>query len=75
MAKKQPPKLANLRYRINKLIKEGDYKKAKELSRYSQSIHGVNLDEEYHAKLSSKEDPRDPFGLGKIPGYKKQKYG
>tara|TARA_Y100000004_G_C8704313_1_gene323059 strand:- start:45 stop:272 length:228 start_codon:yes stop_codon:yes gene_type:complete len=75
MAKKQPPKLANLRYRFNKLIKEGDYKKAKELSRYSQSIHGVNLDEEYHAKLSSKEDPRDPFGLGRIPGYKKQKYG
>jgi len=75
MAKKQPPKLANLRYRFNKLIKEGDYKKAKELSRYSQSIHGVNLDEEYHAKLSSKEDPRDPFGLGRMPGYKKQKYG
>jgi hypothetical protein len=75
MAKKQPPKLANLRYRFNKLIKEGDYRKAKELSRYSQSIHGVNLDEEYHAKLSSKEDPRDPFGLGRMPGYKKQKYG
>ena len=75
MAKKQPPKLANLRYRFNKLFKEGDFKKAKELSRYSQSIHGVNLDEEYHARLAAKEDPRDPIGLGKVPGYKKQKYG
>ena len=75
MAKKQPPKLQNLRYRFNKLFKECDFKKAKELSRYSQSIHGVNLDEEYHAKLAAKQDPRDPFGLGKIAGYKKQKYG
>ena len=75
MAKKQPPKLQNLRYRFNKPFKEGDFKKAKELSRYSQSIHGVNLDEEYHAKLAAKQDPRDPFVLGKIAGYKKQKYG
>ena len=72
---KKPPKLQNLRYRFNKFIKEGDFSKAKQLSRYSQSIHGVNLDEEYHAKLASQEDPRNPFGLGKISGHKKQKYG
>ena len=74
MAKK-PPKLQNLRYRFNKLMKEGDFSKAKSLSRYSQSIHGVNLDEEYHAKLEAKQDPRNPFNLGKLSGYKKQRYG
>lgn len=71
----EKPKLQNLRYRFNKFIKEGNFPKAKELSKYSQVLHGVNLDEEYHAKLASKEDPRNPFNLGRVSGYKKQKYG
>jgi hypothetical protein len=69
------PKLQNLKYRFNKFMKEGDFSKAKQLSKYTESIHGVNLDEEYHAKLEAKQDPRDPFGLGKMSGFKKIKYG
>ena len=72
---KKPPKLQNLRYRFNKFMKEGDFSKAKQLSRYSQSIHGVNLDEEYHAKLAAKEDPLDHYSLGKVSGHKKQNDG
>ena len=74
MAKK-PPKLNNLKYRFNKLMKEGDFNKAKALSKYAQSLHGVSLDEQYHAKQQKKYNPKDPFGLGGISGYKKQNYG
>ena len=56
-------------------MKEGDFNKAKEISYYALHVHGANIDEEYHSKLEQKQDPRDPFGLGKMPKNKRIKYG
>jgi len=72
MSKDKKPDLNNLRYRYNKLYKKGDYRKAKQVSDYAKSIHGFDIDEAFHSNLESKQDPRDPFGIGKT---KRIKYG
>ena len=74
MAKK-PAKLQNLRYRYNKAMKLGNFNEAKKIDTYGKSVHGVSIDEQYHADLDKKMDPRDPFGLGKMPKNKRIKYG
>tara|TARA_R100000329_G_scaffold86568_2_gene72995 strand:- start:1253 stop:1465 length:213 start_codon:yes stop_codon:yes gene_type:complete len=61
-----------LRYRYNSLYKKGDVTKAKEVSDRAKALHGVDLEQAYHAKLASKEDPKDPFGVGRV---KRLRYG
>lgn len=73
--KRKPAKLQNLKYRYNKAMKLGDFQEAKKINSYAKSVHGANIDEEYHAKLEQKADPKDPFGLGKISKNKRIKYG
>ena len=61
-----------LRYRYNSLYKKGDVTKAKEVSDRAKALHGVDLEQAYHAKLASKEDTKDPFGVGRV---KRLRYG
>ena len=72
MSKNKKPDLQNLKYRFNKVYKQGNWRKAKEVSEYAKSIHGVDIDEAYHANLEQKEDYRDPYKIGRT---RKIKYG
>jgi predicted RNA-binding protein with EMAP domain len=74
MARK-PAKLQGLRYRYNKAMKLGKFNEAKKIDAYAKSVHGSSIDEEYHAKLEQKQDPKDPFGLGKTQKNRRIKYG
>ncbi len=73
--KRKPAKLQNLKYRYNKAMRLGNFQEAKKISAYAKIVHGPNIDEEYHAKLEQKRDPKDPFGLGRISKNKRVKYG
>jgi hypothetical protein len=42
------------------------------VSERADALYGRNIDQEFHAKLESKRDPKDPFGIGKT---RKLRYG
>ena len=71
MAKKQPD-LNYFRYRYNFLYKRGQYAEAKKVSERADALFGRNIDQEFHAKLESKRNPKDHFGIGKT---RKLRYG
>jgi hypothetical protein len=61
-----------LRYRYNYFYKRGKYAEAKKVSDRADALFGRNIDNEFHMKLSEKENINDPFGIGKT---NKIKYG
>ena len=61
-----------LRYRFNYFYKRGEWDEAKKVSERANALYGGDIDQEFHAKLESKRDPKDPFGIGKT---RKLRYG
>jgi hypothetical protein len=67
-----PDKKRRLRYKYKKLYTTGKVREAKEFSQQSVDKYGYNLEMEYHLKQEQKEDPKDPFGIGRV---RKLRYG
>jgi len=72
MAEKNKYDLQYLYNSYKKYYKEVDMLKANKYNDLAQKLHGVDLRDRYHAKLSKKEENSGMFGIGKT---KKLKYG
>ena len=71
MAKKRPD-INYFRYRYNYFYKRGDFSEAKKVSERANALFGRDLEHEFHAKQEAKENPKDPFMIGRA---KKLRYG